>query len=676
MLEAITIAASRLLDIDVILVICLGVAIGMIFGALPGLSGNVAIGIVLPFTFGWDPILALYFFIGIVGSVTFSGSIPAILLNTPGTPPNAATCFDGHPMALKGQAGKALGISATSSGLGAVFGVVILIVLIPVLRIIVLAFGSPEFFWIVVFGLVTVAYAARANMVKGLLAGAIGILISMIGVSNALFMSRFAGGSWYLEDGLPLVPFAVGLFAISELIRYTVRGGSITSARSIGKISGVMEGVKEVFKHKTTFFRSAAIGSAIGIIPGVGGTAAAFMSYTTAVQTSKHPETFGTGEPEGIIAPEAANDAKDGGALVPTITFGIPGSAVMAMLLGAFILHGIVPGPLLLRDHLDLVWVLVLGLVLSNVLTSTMGLMLAPYLARLVNVRVAYITPVILILCATGAYVIRGNVWDVLLLTLVGFFGYGMVRFGFPTVCLVIGYLLGDLAETSYLLSLQSSYGSYSIFYEHTVSQVIIALLVITLLLPFISILRKRKGAKDQGEAVKTQAVAGFYRKGSFWFTMLLLIIALTFVLGSFDFDARGRAIPLLIGIPAIILAAILLIGEKYPGLIARFNVSMDSIAKVTEGGKAKSKETDVGRKVLSISSWIAGFVVSIFFLGFAITAPLFTFLFLKIHGRADWLKTAILTLAVGLVIYGGFERLMEANLFKGILFGEFVPPV
>jgi putative tricarboxylic transport membrane protein len=497
MLEAIVSAASRLLDIDVILILCLGVVVGMVFGALPGLSGMTALAVALPLTFGWEPITAIYFFIAIVGSCTFAGSIPAILLNTPGTAPNAVTCLDGYPMARKGQAGRALGISATASGLGALFGVVVLVALMPAVRTVVLAFGSPEFFWLVVLGLVSVSFATKGNMMKVLVAGGLGILLSLIGFSPVLGTIRFSGDSMYLWDGVSLVPFVIGLFAVSELINYTVRGGTIAEDRVTGRLSGVLEGIKEVFKYKLTFFRSSVIGTSVGIVPVIGGPVAAFFAYLTTMQSSKHPETFGTGDPEGVIAPEAANDA-DGGALLPTIAFGIPGSPIMALLLAGFVLHGIVPGPLLLRDHLDLVWVLIFGLVVSNVLTSTIGLLIAPYLAKITSINVSSIAPVVLLLCVAGAFIIRGNIWDVPLMLAAGLFGYGMIRAGFPIITLVIGFLLGRIAEKAFHQALMSAYGSYAVFFTRPIALVLFILVVIVLLLPLFSMLMTRKGSKSR----------------------------------------------------------------------------------------------------------------------------------------------------------------------------------
>jgi len=485
MLEAFLEAGSVLANVGVIAYVILGCTIGLVFGALPGLGGIIAIAILLPFTYGMEPVPAMLFLAAVMGAVPFGGSISAILINTPGTAPNAATCFDGFPMARRGEASKALGISATASGLGAIFGLIVLLVFIPLVRAIVLLVGPPEFFMLVLFGLVTVSFAARGNLVKGLVAGGVGILISLIGFSGVFGILRFTYGSNYLWDGIELVSFLIGIFAISELINYSVRGGTIAEERaSMG--GRVLDGVKEVFRHKLTFLRSSAIGTTIGIIPGVGGAVANFLSYITAKQMSKHPETFGTGDPEGVVASEAANNAKDGGALLPTVGFGIPGSGEMAVLLGGFILHGLTPGPMLILNHLEIVFALFLGILISNILASSFGLLVSNYLGKLTLINVAYIIPVVAVLCFAGAFAIRGNIWDVVLALVSGVFGYGMTRFGFPNVCLVIGFILGFLAEQSFSQSLMISEGNYAIFFSSPISIVLFSLIILVLLLPFI----------------------------------------------------------------------------------------------------------------------------------------------------------------------------------------------
>ncbi|MFC2039574.1 tripartite tricarboxylate transporter permease [Chloroflexota bacterium] len=497
MLDTLLEAASYLLSTEVWLVLIIGCVIGLVFGALPGLSGVTAMALVLPFTYGWDPMIAFFLFAGILGATSFGASIPAILINTPGTAPNAATCLDGYPMAQRGEGGRALGISATASALGAIFGIVILVVLIPLVIPFVLAFRAPEFLMMILLGLTCVSFAARGNMIKGLVAGAVGILLSLVGWSNVFGELRFNFGSLYLWDGIQTVPFVIGFFALSEMLRLSIRGGVIREKIS-GKLSGTLEGVKDVFRHPVTFVRGSAIGTVVGIIPGVGGTVANFLAYIAEVQASKHPETFGTGEVRGVIAPEAANDSKDGGALLPTIAFGIPGSAVMIMLLGAFVLHGLHIGPLFLETNLDIVWALIFGLVISNILVSALGVAAGKYMAWITTINVAYLIPVIVSICFAGAFFLRGNIVDVVISVFAGFLGYGLQRFGFSRVCCVIGFVLGHLAESSFTQSLQISYGSYSIFFTRPISLVLFILFILILLLPLFNKLRAKDRSKAQ----------------------------------------------------------------------------------------------------------------------------------------------------------------------------------
>jgi putative tricarboxylic transport membrane protein len=479
---------------QVILLIALGTLIGLVFGAMPGIGAIQAMVLALPFTFGMDPARAMFFFTGIMGAVAFGGSISAILFNIPGTAVNAATCFDGHPMARKGEAGKALGISATASGLGAFFGILVLVALIPLVRTIVMAFGPPEFFMLIIFGLMMVTFATRGNMLKGLAAAGVGILISLIGFGEVTAVLRFDFGSRnYLWDGIRLVPFLIGIFAFGELIHYAVRGGAIATrldTKMIGGIREALSGAREVFRYFGCFLRSSVIGVIIGILPGIGGAVSNFVSYVIAMQSSKHRDKFGTGHPEGIIASEAANDSKDGGALLPTVAFAIPGSAEMAVLLGIFILFGMAPGPFFIREHGDILWALVLGLFISNALTSTFGLLGSRFLAQLTFVPVYYLIPVIFTLGLAGTYVLRENIWDVGVAVIGGILGWSLVRFGFPLLPLVIGYILGRLAEKAFLQSLQMSFGDYTVFFTRPISLVLFVLIVAVFLL---AILKKGK---------------------------------------------------------------------------------------------------------------------------------------------------------------------------------------
>ncbi len=498
MIESMLLAAARLAEPGAIAMLLLGAGIGIVFGALPGLGSIVALSIALPFTFGMDPMLAMYLFAGIMSSVTFGGSVPAILLNTPGTPPNAATCFDGYPMAQRGEGARAVAISATSCFVGSLAGAVITIALLPLVKPIVFSFGPPEFFWLVVFGLVMIAFASRTNMIKGLVGGGIGLLLAQVGYSEIFGTFRFTLGSDYLWDGIPLVPFVVGLFAVSELISYSARGGKTVTSEKAADInwgSQVMVGVRDVLTRPWQWLRASLIGAGIGIIPGLGGGVASFMSYFVGMQRTSEPELYGKGSVEGIIASETANDAKEGGALLPTVAFGLPGSPDMAILLGAFVLHGLEPGPLMLRDHMDLIYALLFGIVISQLFTSGLGLLTTPWLARLSVLPSRWIAPFVLVLVFVGTYMVRANIFDVAMAVAAGIFGYLLRRYGFPLITVVIGYILGPLAERSYIQSMQISDDSLMIFLTEPIAAILMFGTLGTLAVPIFAALRGKRRA-------------------------------------------------------------------------------------------------------------------------------------------------------------------------------------
>lgn len=485
MIEALTEAFSYLLNPVVLGYLFLGNLIGLVFGVLPGLGGATALAVLLPLTYGLDPMVAMFFLAAVMGAVPFGGSISAILLNTPGSAVNAATCLDGHPMARKGEAKKALEISAAASGLGAMFGVLVLILTLPIIRSVIMRFGPPELFILFLFGLATVALASRGNFLKGLIAAGIGVLLSLVGYSSVFGELRYTFGSEYLWDGFSLLPVLIGVFAVGELINYSMQGGTI--AREEPVLSGhSFEGIKEVFRQKKNLLRSSAIGTLIGIIPGIGGATANFVAYVEAKRHSLHPETFGTGNPEGVVASESANNAKDGGALIPTLGLGIPGSVKMAVLLGAFVLHGFSPGPLLIKDNLNIVLAIVLGLVISSLMASFLGLISAHHLALITRINVRTIAPIVLCFCFVGAYIIRENIWDVGVTLVFGLLGFAMDRNGYSKICLVIGFILGSLIEKSFHQALMISYGSYGVFIKRPLSLALLLLFLTLILFPFV----------------------------------------------------------------------------------------------------------------------------------------------------------------------------------------------
>lgn len=434
-----------------------GTLLAMLAAFLPGLSGVTVMAMALPLTLAWEPIPALLFFAALVGGGTFMGSVTAILFNVPGSSPSAATLIDGYPMARNGEARTAIACSAAASALGSTFGIVILVLLLPWVRSLLLSFGPPEFLMLTVWGLATVALLGRGNWLKGLAAAGIGLLLAMIGRDPQTAEDRYTLGLDYLQEGLTVIPVLLGLFALTETIELMAsQRASIAGELGPRAMRGsVREGIAAVWRNFGLFLRSSAIGTVIGAIPGVGGTVASFVAYGHAVQSSPDPERFGKGDVRGVLAPEAAHDAKDGGSLLPVLAFGIPGSEGTVMLLVLFEQHGIVPGRELMSAHLPLVFALIWALFLSNWLTSLVGLAVSGPLARITVLRTQILAPIILCLAAVGAIATRGLLGDLLVAAAFGVFGYLMRRHGWPRVPLAIGFVLGRPFETNLLLTLR-----------------------------------------------------------------------------------------------------------------------------------------------------------------------------------------------------------------------------
>lgn len=476
-------ALSQIAQADFLLFFFIGVLNGLVFGLLPGLSGSVGIALMIPLTFGLGAGQSMALFVAALSGQTFSGSISAILLNTPGTAPNAATTFDGYPLARQGRGGFALGISATASALGSLIGVAILVLLLPAVRSVVLAFSSPEFTVLIIMGLTAIAMASRGAMIKGLISGAVGLIVSFVGFSPLGGELRYVFGLRTLWNGVDVIAVLIGLFAVSEVMRLLVRNEAVAADADTTTFGfdQVWEGVRYVLGKPLLLLRSSVLGTALGIIPAVGGTVAAFLAYFQAAQTSKDGK-FGEGDPRGVLAPEAANDAKDAGAALPSLAFGLPGSADWAIILGAMILHGVTPGPNLIRERPDVVWVAILVIALASVLTSTIGIAAAPYLLRLTAIRPSLLAPVVGSLALVGAFALERQLVDVVVATTFGILGYYMKRYGMPLVPLILGLLLGEQLERNVFHSLEIFDQGPSIFVTRPISLVLVLVTVAILI--------------------------------------------------------------------------------------------------------------------------------------------------------------------------------------------------
>ena len=491
-------AIQDVVSVKTLLFLAFGVMFGLVFGVIPGLGGTTALAILMPLTFGMNTIDALAMSGGIMGAVAMGGAISAILLNTPGTAPNAATTLDGFPLAKQGRAAEAIGAAATASPLGGLFGVITLLMVLPVAKELILLFGPPEFFLLAVFGLVTIALSDSSNLLRGLIAAGFGLMLAFVGYDTVTGGERFTYGSDYLFDGIPLVPALIGLFGVTEMIHLSITGGSVAGDASSVRLHGVMKGIRATLQNWKVVIRGSLIGTIIGAVPGVGGTVATFIAYSTTKRADPHPETFGTGRIEGVIAPESANNAKDSGALLPTLAFGIPGSAEMAVFLGILVLHGMQPGPMMLLNNEREIYALIIALTLSAVFSAVIGLALVRWLAMVTLVKGQLLAPLVIAVSLVGSYAIDSRPGDVVIAALLGILGYLMLRFNYPRLPLVIALVLGETAERGFLQSMMIGHGDWGIFIATPTSIFMVLLILFTLGWSFIpGILRNRALRKE-----------------------------------------------------------------------------------------------------------------------------------------------------------------------------------
>ena len=484
-------AFQNLLDPGLLFFMFLGIFIGLAVGLLPAIGGLVPMAMVLPYMFLLKPLQGLPLIITISAVGYQGGSMTAILLNIPGTEPNAATLIDGFPMTRKGEAARAIGAALVSSTLGGFLAVILALVMVPILLHIVMMITSAEMVFVVLLGISFISVLAERSMIKGLISGMLGLLISLIGYQAVTGIPRFTFGTMFLYDGLGLVPVIVGLFAVPEAIVLASTGTTIAQVET--KLAGmqqVLQGVKDVFRHWWLFLRSMLIGYVVGIIPGIGGAVAPFVSYGHAKTSSKNPEKFGTGCVEGVIAPESANNAVLGGSLLTTLAIGLPGSAGMAILLGAFVLQGLVPGPRMLTDHLDLSLTLLLVGALTNIIAGGICFGIIPHISKIARVPARILFPLILVIALTGTFFYRQEIGDVVIA--VGFSLVGLIlrNFGYSRPALLLGFVLGTLFEKYLFISL--GVGGPLFFFR----PISMALIVIIISVIWVGILQGRRAKK------------------------------------------------------------------------------------------------------------------------------------------------------------------------------------
>ena len=634
----------------------LGMALGFVVGLLPGLGGPTTLALMLPFVFKMTPIEAFAFLLGMLAVTATTGDITSILFGIPGEPTTAATIVDGHAMAKNGEAGRALGAAMMSSLVGAVFGALVLGLAIPIVRPLVLALGSPEFFMLAVLGITFVASLSGEALVKGLLAGGLGLWLATIGLDPVTGIQRYTFGQLFLWDGIGLVPVTIGFYAIPELIEMANAGSSIAKL-DVGRVGGVWAGVRDTFRHWRLVIRCSALGTFISIIPGLGAATTQWLAYAHAVQSSSGRERFGRGAVEGVLGPGAANNSSLGGSLVTTVAFGVPASVATAILMGAFFVQGLVPGPAMLtpapKGHLAVTLAMVWTIVISNIITVAICLAFMGPLARITQIRGTLLVPFILILVYVGAFAEKNVFEDLGVVLAFGALGWVMAKLDWPRPSLLLGLVLGPLAENRLFLS-TDNYGAAWMFRPGVV--IIAAVMAVGLIVPIVN-RRRRRLTSSPMEA--PGGARGWRLDGALAFDLgLVLLFAMALWL-SRRFDVRAGLFPWTITTAALGLALV--------------QTARDLTSRRPARAKPDTHDPSPGppgatRRTVAICGWILGMYAAIWLLGLPLATLVTTVLYLR-TARERWPISIGLSLAGFAFVYGLFEKGLSVPFPPGQLF-------
>ncbi len=619
MLEAVGLAFVDLTSPIHLLYMLAGVLVGVLVGVLPGLGGTAGMALLLPFVFGMEPTSALAMMIGLLAVLATADTFTSVLMGVPGSAGSQATVIDGFALARKGQAKRALSAAFAASLIGGVFGALALTGFVQIARPIVLAFGAPELFMLTLFGLSMVGVLSGKNWARGLAACGLGLLIGMIGPAPATGHMRMTFGSAYLSDGLPMVVLALGLFALPEIIDLMGQRGAIAkSAAPLG--TGWLQGLRDTIENRWLVLRSAVIGSLVGAIPGLGGSVVDWIAYGAAAQTARDGGTFGSGDIRGVIAPEAANNAKEGGALVPTLIFGIPGSGGTAVLLGGLILIGIQPGPRMIVNDAQTVYLIIWTLAIANVIGAALCVCITPVVSRLADLRYALIAPFMIAVVMFGAYQATRNWGDLIALCAIGGAALVFKRFGWPRPPLLIGFVLAEGAEV-YLYQSVQLYGV-----DWMSRPIVVGLFVLTLVSIWL-------GTRTRVETEGPNAAGTPGGVGQVAVTALVVAVGALAIVNAWRLPQISAVFPITIGTSTIVLAAVSL-------LVARGSLS-----------SARSVLEALPRDLRS-AAWIAGFLGVTALIGF-LPATVFVFsIYLATEGRLNVLAAAGLAFTAAAIIH------------------------
>ena len=631
----------------------LGCIMGLVLGIVPGIGGLAGTAMLLPFTFTMDPYSAFALLLGLGATTATGDPIPAILFGVPGGAASAATVLDGFPMAKKGEAGRALSAAYMSSLMGGIFGALLLAVSIPILRPVMLFIGSPELLAFSVLGISMVAVLSGSAPLRGITAGCLGIMIAMIGSDPQTGTLRWTMDSLYLWDGLPLVPLLLGVFALPELCDLLIARVAISSDTSKANIyKGQWQGVKDCFKNWWLILRCSWIGGGIGSIPGISAAVVDWLAYGHALKTEKGAsQTFGKGDVRGVIASESSNNAKEGGALVPTIAFGVPGSATMAILLGAFLIHGLVPGPDMLTKNLSITYSMVWSVALANILGAGLCYAFSPQFAKIATLRYTLILPAVLGIVYIGAFEASRQWGDLITLLFFGVVGWIMKQAKWPRPPLILGVVLGDTIERYMFISIER-YGMSWLL--RPVVAVLFLMAIVGLVRPLLSDIRSQGGLRK----MLTSFQAPTFHPSQL-FTVFMIVVIGTAVAVSSRWDFSAKIVPLVVGIAALTAAALSLFNDmcRKPAAPATEGLA-GHVQHEVEQKIHMDLTSDTGhlpvREIIVRAAWFFGYLIGFMavmaVIGLIPTVAVFVVFFMRWEARERW--TLVIPYATALVVF------------------------
>jgi TctA family transporter len=660
MLDAAGQALLLVLDPFRLMILAAGVLVGLFLGIMPGIGGLAGMALLLPFTYGMDPYAAFALLLGMAAVTSTGDTIPAVLFGVPGTAGAQATVLDGFPMAKKGEAGRALCAAHLAWLIGGLFGAAMLGLAIPVLRPVILYLGSPELLAFALFGISMVAVLSGSSPLRGLVAAGLGILFAMIGSDPQSGTLRWTLGTLYLWDGLPLLPITLGLFAVPELCDLAITRTAIASSSKYDVRTGMARGARDAVQNWWLVIRCSMLGSAIGAIPGLGSAVVDWMAYGHAVRTVKGAtETFGHGDVRGVIAPESANNAKEGGALVPTVAFGVPGSASMAILLGAFLIHGLVPGPEMLTTHLDITYSMVWSIAAANILGAGLCFLFSGHFAKIATLRYTLVLPTVLGILYVGAFQGSRDWGDLYALLLFGLLGWIMKRLRWPRPPLILGFVLGAIIERYMFISI-TRYGADWLL--RPVVLILLALALAGMLRPLFQEVRARGGLK---EMLTVFGKPTFQLSDLFYLVIIGLLGYMVATATTWDFKASVG--PLTVGISALVVAVVSFVNHllRRPGASHAAGLAAPRVDGTRE--VHMDLQTDMShlptRTVLVRAGlffgWLLAFMASMAIIGLIPTVPLFVIAYMRLEGSERWKLVLPQAAALTVLIYFVFDRFL-----------------